>query len=158
LKAQLQIAETQVKDVTIGLQAEIDTRNGITKGRVVRIDPAARNGTVTVDVAMEGQLPRGARPDMSVDGTIELERLDNILYVGRPAFGQEAAKTSLFKLSGDRATAVLTPVELGRSSVNTIEVIRGLDVGDCVVLSDMSAWDGYDRLRLSGNSPCGVPR
>jgi HlyD family secretion protein len=157
LKAQLQITETQVKDVVIGQKAEIDTRNGITKGRVMRIDPAARNGTVTVDVGLEAALPRGARPDMSVDGTIELERLDNILYVGRPAFGQEQAKVSLFKLSPDRSTATLTQIELGRSSVNTIEVIRGLNVGDCVVLSDMSAWDGYDRLRLSGSPPCGMP-
>jgi HlyD family secretion protein len=158
LKAQLQIAETQVKDVAIGQKAEVDTRNGVTPGRVVRIDPAARNGTVTVDVALDGGLPRGARPDMSVDGTIELERLDDILYVGRPAFGQEQAKVSLFKLSSDRSTAVLAPVELGRSSVNTIEVVRGLSVGDCVVLSDMSAWADYDRLRLTGNLPCGVSR
>jgi HlyD family secretion protein len=154
LKAQLQVAETQIKDVAIGQKAEIDTRSGVTRGRVVRIDPAARNGTVTVDVALEDALPRGARPDMSVDGTIELERLDNILFVGRPAFGQEQSKVSLFKLSPDRSTAMLTPVELGRSSVNTIEVVRGLNVGDCVVLSDMSAWDGYDRLRLSGSPPC----
>ncbi|HKY21401.1 MAG TPA: HlyD family efflux transporter periplasmic adaptor subunit [Vicinamibacterales bacterium] len=158
LKAQLQIAETQVKDIVIGQKAEIDTRNGVTKGRVVRIDPAARNGTVTVDVVLEDALPRGARPDMSVDGTIELERLDNILYVGRPAFGQEQAKVSLFKLSPDRSTATLTQVELGRSSVNTIELIRGLSIGDCVVLSDMSAWDGYDRLRISGSPPCGAPQ
>ncbi len=157
LKAQLQVAETQVKDVVIGQKAEVDTRNGVTKGRVVRIDPAARNGTVTVDVVLEGGLPRGARPDMSVDGTIELERLDNIMYVGRPAFGQDQAKVSLFKLSPDRSGAALVPVELGRSSVNTIEVIRGLNVGDCVVLSDMSQWDGYDRLRLSGSPPCGTP-
>jgi HlyD family secretion protein len=157
LKAQLQIAETQVKDVVIGQKADIDTRNGVTKGRVVRIDPAARNGTVTVDVALDEALPRGARPDMSVDGTIELERLDNILYVGRPAFGQEQGRTSLFRLTPDRSMATLTQVELGRSSVNTIEVIRGLNVGDCVVLSDMSQWDGYDRLQLSGTPPCGVP-
>jgi len=158
LKAQLQIAETQVKDVVIGQKADIDTRNGITKGRVVRIDPAARNGTVTVDVVLEDALPRGARPDMSVDGTIELERLVDIMYVGRPAFGQDQAKVSLFKLSPDRSSATLAPVELGRSSVNTIELIRGLNVGDCVVLSDMSAWDGYDRLRVSGNPPCGAPK
>ena len=157
LKAQLQVAETQVKDVLIGQKADVDTRNGVTKGRVFRIDPAARNGTVTVDVVLEGGLPRGARPDMSVDGTIELERLDNIMYVGRPAFGQDQAKVSLFKLSADRSTATLIPVELGRSSVNTIEVIRGLAVGDCVVLSDMSQWDGYDRLRLSGSPACGAP-
>ena len=157
LKAQLQVAETQVKDVLIGQKADVDTRNGVTKGRVFRIDPAARNGTVTVDVALDGGLPRGARPDMSVDGTIELERLDNIMYVGRPAFGQDQAKVSLFKLSADRSTATLIPVELGRSSVNTIEVIRGLAVGDCVVLSDMSQWDGYDRLRLSGSPACAAP-
>jgi HlyD family secretion protein len=156
LKAQLQIAETQVKDVVIGQSAEIDTRNGVAKGRVVRIDPAARNGTVSVDVALDEALPRGARPDMSVDGTIELERLENILYVGRPAFGQEQARASLYRLSPDRTEAMLTQVELGRSSVNTIEVTRGLEVGDCVVLSDMSQWDGYDRLRLSGAPPCGI--
>jgi HlyD family secretion protein len=158
LKAQLQITETQVKDVVIGQKAEVDTRNGITPGRVTRIDPAARNGTVTVDVSLESALPRGARPDMTVDGTIELERLDNILYVGRPAFGQEQAKVSLYKLSPDRETATFVPVELGRTSVNFIEVIRGLNVGDCVVLSDMSAWDGHDRLRISGSPPCGAPR
>ena len=159
LKAQLQVAETQVKDVVIGQKAEVDTRNGngVTMGRVVRIDPAARNGTVTVDIALDGALPRGARPDMSVDGTIELERLDNVLFVGRPAFGQEQSKMSLFKLSADRSTAALTPVELGRSSVNTIEVVRGLNVGDCVVLTDMSQWADYDRLNLSGTPPCGTP-
>ena len=156
LKAQLQIAETQVKDIVIGLKAEVDTRNGVTRGRVTRIDPAARNGTVAVDVAFEGELPRGARPDMSVDGTIELERLDNVMYVGRPAFGQDQARISLFKLSPDRAAAVLVPVELGASSVNTVEVRRGLDVGDCVVLSDMSAWSRYDRLRISGSPACSV--
>ena len=160
LKAQLQVAETQVKDVAIGQKAEVDTRNGTNSrvpGRVVRIDPAARNGTVTVDVALDGALPRGARPDMSVDGEIELERLDNVLFVGRPAFGQEQTKMSLFKLSADRSTAALTPVELGRSSVNTIEVVRGLNVGDCVVLTDMSQWADYDRLNLSGTPPCGTP-
>jgi HlyD family secretion protein len=120
----------------------------VAKGHVSRVDPAAKNGTVTVDVVLDEALPRGARPDMSVDGTIELERLDNILYVGRPAFGQEQAKASLFKLSPDGATAALQPVELGRSSVNTIEVVRGLNVGDRVVLSDMSQWDGYARIRL----------
>ena len=157
LKAQLQVAETQVKDVVIGQKAEIDTRSGVARGRVVRIDPAARNGTVTVDVAVDEALPRGARPDMSVDGTIELERLDNVLFVGRPAFGQEATKMSLFKLTPDRSMAMLTPVELGRSSVNTIEVVRGLTVGDCVVLTDMSQYAEYDRLNLSGTPPCGAP-
>jgi HlyD family secretion protein len=157
LKAQLQIAETQIRDVVIGQKAEVDTRNGVSRGRVVRIDPAARNGTVTVDVALDEALPRGARPDMSVDGTIELERLDNVLFVGRPAFGQEATKMSLFRLSSDRSMANLTPVELGRSSVNTIEVVRGLNVGDCVVLTDMSQYAEYDRLNLSGTPPCGSP-
>jgi len=157
LKAQLQVAETQIRDVVIGQKAEIDTRSGVSRGRVVRIDPAARNGTVTVDVALDEALPRGARPDMGVDGTIELERLDNVLYVGRPAFAQEATKMSLFRLSPDRAGATLTPVELGRSSVNTVEVVRGLNVGDCVVLTDMSQYAEYDRLNLSGTPPCGTP-
>jgi len=157
LKAQLQIVETQVKDIVVGQTADIDTRNGVTRGRVVRIDPAARNGTVTVDVVLDGTLPRGARPDMSVDGTVELERLDNIVYVGRPTLGQEQGMVKLFRLSADRSGASVAPVELGRTSVNTIEVVRGLSVGDCVVLSDMSAWDGYDRLRLSGNPLCGAP-
>ncbi len=148
LRAQVQVAETQVKDVAISQKAEIDTRNGVAQGHVVRIDPAAKNGTVTVDIVFDEALPRGSRPDMSVDGTIELERLDDILYVGRPAFGQEQAKTNLFKLSPDGSAAALTQVELGRSSVNTIEVKRGLNVGDRVVLSDMSQWDGYDRIRL----------
>ena len=148
LRAELQIAETQVKDVALHQKADIDTHTGVASGHVVRIDPAARNGTVTMDVALDDPLPRGARPDMSVDGTIELERMNDILYVGRPAFGQEQAKVRLFKLSSDGTTAALAQVELGRSSVNTIEVTRGLDVGDRVVLSDMSAWDGYDRIRL----------
>src|SRR5262245_38662207 len=148
LRAQLQIAETQVKDVAVSQLAEIDTRSGIAKGHVVRIDPAAKNGTVTVDVVLDEELPRGSRPDMTVDGTIQLERMENILYVGRPAVGQEQAKTSLFKLTADGANANLTPVELGRSSVNTIEILRGLNVGDRVVLSDMSQWDGYERVRL----------
>jgi HlyD family secretion protein len=158
LRAQLQIAETQVKDIGIGQKADVDTRNGVVRGHVVRIDPAAKNGTVTVDVVLDEGLPKGARPDMSVDGTIELERLENILYVGRPAFGQEQAKVSLFKLSQDRTSAALTPVELGRSSVNAIEVIKGLNVGDCVVLSDMSQWDSHDRVRLSGNPACAGTR
>ena len=109
----------------------------------------SRNGTVTVDVALDEALPRGARPDMSVDGTIELERLDNILYVGRPAFGQEQGRTSLFRLTPDRSMATLTPVELGRSSVNTIEIVAGLKPGDQVILSDMSAWDAFERIRLN---------
>ncbi len=148
LKAELRIAETQARDLTIGQIAQIDTRNGIIPGKVIRIDPAAQNGTVTVDVALEGALPRGARPDLSVDGTIELERLDNILYVGRPAFGQEQSTVGLFKLNKGTGEASRAQVRLGRSSVNTIEVLGGLAEGDEVVLSDMSAWDQFDRIRL----------
>lgn len=148
LKAELRIAETQAKDLTIGQIASVDTRNGIIAGKVVRIDPAATNGTVTVDVALEGELPRGARPDLSVDGTIELERLDNVLYVGRPAFGQEQSTVGLFKLNKTTGEAGRAQVQLGRSSVNTIEILGGLAEGDEVVLSDMSAWDQFDRIRL----------
>lgn len=148
LKAELRIAETQAKDLTIGQIASVDTRNGIIPGRVIRIDPAATNGTVTVDVALEGPLPRGARPDLSVDGTIELERLDNVLFVGRPAFGQEQSTVGLFKLDKDTGEATRAQVQLGRSSVNTIEILGGLAEGDEVVLSDMSAWDQFDRIRL----------
>jgi HlyD family secretion protein len=148
LKAELRIAETQAKDLTIGQIAQVDTRNGIIPGKVIRIDPAAQNGTVTVDVALEGALPRGARPDLSVDGTIELERLDNILFVGRPAFGQEQSTVGLFKLDTATGEAMRAQVQLGRSSVNTIEILGGLAEGDQVVLSDMSAWDQFDRIRL----------
>jgi HlyD family secretion protein len=148
LKAELRIAETQARDLTIGQIAQVDTRNGFIPGKVVRIDPAAQNGTVTVDVALEGELPRGARPDLSVDGTVELERLDNVLYVGRPAFGQEQSTVGLFRLDQATGEAMRAQVQLGRSSVNTIEVIGGLAEGDQVVLSDMSAWDQFDRVRL----------
>ena len=148
LKAEVRIAETQVKDIAFGQPAAIDTRNGIVKGRVARIDPAAQNGTVTVDIALDEALPRGARPDMSVDGTIELERLVDILYVGRPAFGQEQNAVTLFKLDPDGKDATRIPVLLGRSSVNMIEIVRGLSVGDRVILSDMSTWDSHDRIRL----------
>ena len=147
LKAELRIAETQARDLTIGQIASVDTRNGFIPGKVIRIDPAAQNGTVTVDVALEGELPRGARPDLSVDGTIELERLDNVLFVGRPAFGQEQSTVGLFKLD-ETGEASRTQVQLGRSSVNTIEVLGGLKEGDQVVLSDMSAWDQFERIRL----------
>jgi HlyD family secretion protein len=147
LKAELRIAETQARDLTIGQIASVDTRNGIIAGKVIRIDPAAVNGTVTVDVALEGALPRGARPDLSVDGTIELERLDNVLFVGRPAFGQEQSTVGLFRLD-ETGEAARAQVQLGRSSVNTIEVLGGLKEGDQVVLSDMSAWDQFDRIRL----------
>lgn len=148
LKAELRIAETQAKDLEIGQPAQVDTRNGIIPGRVSRKDPAATNGTVTVDVALTGPLPRGAVPDLSVDGTIELERLENVLYVGRPAFGQELSTVGLFKLTDESGEAERTQVQLGRSSVNTIEIVAGLNVGDQVVLSDMSAWDAFDRVRL----------
>jgi HlyD family secretion protein len=148
LKAELRIAETQARDLAIGQRADVDTRSGIIRGRVVRIDPSAQNGTVTADVALEGELPRGARPDLSVDGTIELERLDNVLYVGRPAFGQEQSTVGLFRLDPVTGEATRVQVKLGRSSVNTIEVLAGLAEGDQVVLSDMSAWDQFDRVRL----------
>ncbi len=149
LKAELRIAETQAKDVQIGQIASIDTRNGLIAGRVSRVDPAVQNGTVTVDVSLEGALPKGARPDLTVDGTIELERLSDVLYVGRPASGQEHSNIGLFKLSADGKGASRTTVKLGRSSVNTIEVLSGLQVGDQVVLSDMAAWDAFDTIRLN---------
>ncbi|HSK09417.1 MAG TPA: HlyD family efflux transporter periplasmic adaptor subunit [Vicinamibacterales bacterium] len=148
LKAQLKIAETQAKDIQIGQVASIDTRNGVIQGRVSRIDPAVQNGTVTVDVALEGDLPRGARPDLSVDGTIELERLDDILYVGRPSVGQEDSTIQLFRLEPDGVHASRQKVVVGRASVNTVEVREGLKVGDQVILSDMSQFDAFDRVRL----------
>jgi len=148
LKAELRIAETQARDLTIGQMANVDTRNGIIPGRVSRIDPAAQAGTVTVDIELTGELPRGARPDLSVDGTIELERLDNVLHVGRPAFGQEQSTVGLFRLDPQTGDAMRVQVQLGRSSVNTIEITAGLAEGDQVVLSDMSAWDAFDRVRL----------
>jgi HlyD family secretion protein len=149
LKAELKIPETQAKDVMIGQNASIDTRNGIIDGVVSRIDPAAVNGTVTVDVKLEGKLPSYARPDLSVDGTIELERLSDVIYVGRPVFGQPNSQITLFKLDPDGRGAVRVPVKLGRSSVNTIEIVEGLNVGDRVILSDMSAWDAHNRIRLN---------
>ena len=149
LKAELKVAETQAKDVLIGQIAEIDTRNGVIPGRVSRIDPAAQNGTVTVDVSLEGALPSGARPDLSVDGTIELERLRDVVYVGRPVFGQPNSTITLFRLDGDGKEANRIPVRLGRTSVNTIEIVDGLRVGDRVILSDMSAYDKNDRIRLN---------
>jgi HlyD family secretion protein len=149
LKAEVRIAETQAKDVQIGQLATVDTRNGIITGTVSRIDPAVQNGTVTVDVLLEGDLPRGARPDLSVDGTIQLEKLDDVVFVGRPAFGQERSTVGIFKLTEGGDYAERTRVELGRSSVNTIEVISGLEPGDQVILSDMSQWDDNDRVRLN---------
>jgi HlyD family secretion protein len=149
LKAEVQIAETQAKDVQIGQSAEIDTRNGIADGKVSRVDPSVQNGTVKVDVALPGVLPQGARPDLSVDGVIELEHLDDVVYVGRPAFGQEHATASIFLLDADGTYADRTQVELGRSSVNTIEIVKGLKPGDRVILSDMSQWDTHDRVKLN---------
>jgi HlyD family secretion protein len=149
LKAELRIAETQTKDIRIGQTAEVDTRNGTVKGRVARIDPKSTGGTVGVDIILEGALPSGARPDLSVDGTIQLERLDNVIYVGRPAFGQENSTVGLFKLTPD-GEAQRTNVKLGRSSVNQIEIIEGLQPGDQVILSDMSAQDSFDRIRIAG--------
>jgi HlyD family secretion protein len=148
LKAELRIAETQTKDIRIGQYAEVDTRNGRVKGKVSRIDPASSNGTVGVDIVLEGALPAGARPDLSVDGEVRLEELNNIIYVGRPAFGQENSSVSLFKVGAD-GEAVRTTVKLGRSSVSTIEVVEGLNPGDQVILSDMSTYDEYQRVRLS---------
>jgi HlyD family secretion protein len=150
LKAELKIAETQAKDVTIGQLATIDTRNGLVKGKVSRIDPAVLNGTVTVDVKLEGPLPNGARPDLSVDGTIELEHLDDVVYMGRPVFGQAESTVSLFKIEPDGKYADRVQVQLGRASVNTIEVRKGLNVGDRVILSDTSACcDSDERIRLN---------
>lgn len=144
----LRIPETQAKDVTLGQPVAVDTRNGIVQGRVARIDPAVQNGTVAVDVTLEGELPPGARPDLSIDGTIEVERLTDVLYVGRPAYGQEGGTIALFRLEPGGDVAHRVPVRLGRSSVNSIEVLDGLAAGDVVILSDMSNWDAHDRVRI----------
>jgi HlyD family secretion protein len=148
LKAEIKVAETQAKDVVIGQKATIDTRNGVVGGHVSRIDPSVQNGTVTVDVAIDGPLPDGARPDLSVDGTVEIENLKDVLYVGRPVHGASQSTISLFKLTSDGSEASRLNVKLGRSSVNTVEILQGLQVGDRVILSDMSQWDNYDRVRL----------
>jgi HlyD family secretion protein len=148
LKAEIKIAETQAKDVAPGQKATIDTRNGVVTGHVSRIDPSVVNGTVTVDVTITDPLPNGARPDLSVDGTVELENLKDVLFVGRPVHGQADSTIGIFKLVEDGSEAVRVNVKLGRSSVNTIEVVQGLKVGDKVILSDMSAWDAFDRIRL----------
>lgn len=148
LKAELKIAETQIKDVKLGQLVAVDTRNGIIQGQVSRIDPAAREGTFTVDAELTGPLPSSARPDLSVDGTIELERLTNVLYVGRPAFGQGQQTVGLFRLTSDGQEAVRTQVTLGRSSVSVIEIVNGLGEGDQVILSDTSAMDNYNRIRI----------
>jgi len=149
LKALLQIAETQMKDVRIGLDASIDTRNGLIPGRVIRIDPSALNGTVGVDVALLGPMPQGARPELSVDGTIEIERLSDVVYVDRPVSGEPDTTIGLFKIDPDGKGATRVNVKLGRASVNTIEVRGGLKVGDRVILSDMSQYDSYQRIRLN---------
>jgi HlyD family secretion protein len=149
LKAELRIAETQAKDVEIGQRATIDTRNGLIDGQVMRIDPAVQDGTVTVDVQLIGELPKGARPDLSVDGTVEIERLEDVLYMGRPAYGQAGTTVGLFRLLEDGETAERVDVTLGKSSVNTIEVVAGLAEGDEVILSDTSAWEDYRRIRLN---------
>ena len=149
LKAELRVPEVQAKDVVAGQKASIDTRNGIVPGRVLRVAPSAQDGTVIVDVALEGPLPQGARPDISVDGTIEIERLDDVLYVGRPAYGSANSKIEMFKVVNNGKEAVRVPVELGRISVNSVEVVKGLQVGDKVILSDTSSQDGYDKIRLN---------
>jgi len=147
LKAELKIAETRAKDITPGLPATIDTRIGVVSGKVVRVDPSVQNGTVTVDIAMDEPLPKGVRPDLSVDGTVQLERLADIVKVGRPAFGQEQTAVGLFKLQPN-GEATRVQVKLGRTSVNEVEIVSGLNPGDQVILSDMSAWEAFDRIRL----------
>ena len=149
LKAEIKIPETQAKDVVIGQPAQVDTHNGIIPGRVVRIDPAAINGNVTVDIHLEGGLPQGARPDLSVDGTVELERLQDVLFVQRPVFGQPNSLIGIFKVSPDGKEANRIQIRIGRVSVQTVEIVEGLKIGDKVILSDMSAWDDRDRLRLN---------
>src|SRR2546421_92814 len=149
LIAELKVAETQARDVQIAQAALIDTHNGTVVGTVMRVDPAVQNGTVTVDVKLTGELPKGARPDLSVDGTIDLERLENVLYIGRPAFGQENSTISLFKLAVDEKSGVRVPVKVGRASVNLIQILEGLHEGDTVILSDMSRYDNTDRIRLN---------
>jgi HlyD family secretion protein len=150
LKAQIKIAETQIKDVLIGQPASIDTRNGVVDGRVARIDPSSQNGTFTVDVTLVGELPKGAKDNLSVDGTIELEHMENVLYVSRPVHGQEQSTVGLFKLVNGGSEAVRIQVKLGRTSVSDVEVLQGLNPGDQVILSDMSAYDTAERLRISG--------
>lgn len=148
LKAEVKIAESQARDVSIGQRATIDTHNGVVRGRVARIDPSVQGGTRTVDITLDEALPRGAVPDLSIDGTIELERLDNVLFIGRPALAQEQSRVSLFRVDPDGAQAERVTVALGRSSVDAFEIVGGLREGDRVILSDMSAWDGVDRIRL----------
>ncbi|MBZ5522365.1 MAG: HlyD family efflux transporter periplasmic adaptor subunit [Acidobacteriia bacterium] len=148
LKAELKIPETQAKDILPGQEAEVDTHNGVVTGTVSRVDPAVLSGTVTVDVKLDGKLPKGARPDLSVDGVITLERMNDVMYMARPAFGQEKSTISIFRMDPDEKTAVRTQVEIGRGSVATVEILRGLKVGDKVIVSDMSRWDNTDKIRL----------
>ncbi|MEP6475321.1 MAG: HlyD family efflux transporter periplasmic adaptor subunit [Gemmatimonadota bacterium] len=148
LKAVLRIPETEARDLSLGQPAVVDTRNGLVNGKVARMDPSSTNGTVTVDVALPDDLPKGARPDLSVDGTIEVERLGEVMHVGRPAFGQANSSVSLFKLVEDGTAAIRVKADLGRTSVNAVEILRGLQPGDVVILSDMSRYDGVDRVRL----------
>jgi len=148
LKAQVKIAETQAKDVAIGQTALIDTHNGAVPGHVTRIDPSVQNGTVSVDVALDGMPPPGSRPDLSVEGTIEIERLADVLSTGRPVHGETDSTVGLFKVMDDGSDAVRVQVKLGRTSVNSVEILQGLSAGDRVILSDMSSWDNFDRVRL----------
>ena len=148
LKAVVQIPETQAKDVTIGQSASIDTRNGIIEGEVMRVDPTVENGTVAVDVRLISELPRGARPDLTVEGTIELERLADVIYVGRPAFGRADSRMGIFKLENNGVYAVRTTAYFGRSSVSAIEIVEGLAPGDRVILSDTSQWDEHPRIKI----------
>ena len=148
LKAQIRIAETQTRDIQVGQPAVVDTRNGLIEGKVERIDPSVQNNTVAVEITLAGELPRGARPDLSVDGVIELERLDDVVYVSRPTFGQEGGPVGLFKLEADGVHASLTQATLGRSSVGLVEIVRGLQPGDRVILSDMAQWSAHDRIKL----------
>jgi HlyD family secretion protein len=149
LKAEIKIPETQAKDVELNQTASIDTRNGVIPGHVIRIDPAAVNGTVAVEVALDGALPKGARPDLTVDGTVHLEKLEDVVYVGRPVHGEPESTVSLFKIVDNGKGAIRVPVKLGRSSVNVIEIIEGLNPGDQIILSDMSQWDAHERVRLN---------
>ena len=148
LKAVLRVPETQAKDIALAQKATIDTRNGVVNGHVMRIHPGSQQGTVVVEIAIDGELPKGARSDMSVDGTIEIERIPNTMYVGRPAYGSAESTVGLFKVSDDGKEATRVNVKLGRASVNTVEVLNGLAVGDSVIISDMSQWDNVSRVRL----------
>jgi multidrug resistance efflux pump len=148
LKAVLRVQETQARDVVVGQPVDVDTRNGMAKGHVLRVDPSVQNGTVTVEVALDGPLPKGARPDLSVDGTIEIERLPDVLHLGRPAYGEGESTVGLFRLDPDGRHATRVPVTLGRTSVRTIQIARGLNVGDRVIISDMSQWANVERVRI----------